>query len=108
MPVGDRLRQRGIALDQFRQEIEYSVRYANITIIKGLGASQYDISMVARRVAEVALRDERAVFPVGAHNSRYGVALSLPSVVGSARVCEVLWPEMSDEEARALELVPRP
>jgi L-lactate dehydrogenase len=103
MPVGDLLKQRGIAPDRFREEIEYSVRYANITIIEGLGASQYGIGMVAGRVAEVVLRDERAVFPVGAHNSRYGVALSLPSVVGSAGVCEVLWPEMSDEEARALE-----
>jgi malate/lactate dehydrogenase len=65
--------------DRFREEIEYSVRYANITIIEGLGASQYDIGMVAGRVAEVVLRGERAVFPVGAHNSRYGVALSLPA-----------------------------
>jgi L-lactate dehydrogenase len=59
--------------------------------------------MVAGRVAEVVLRDERAVFPVGAHNRRYGVALSLPSVVGNAGVCEVLWPEMSNDETRALE-----
>jgi L-lactate dehydrogenase len=59
--------------------------------------------MVAGRIAEVVLRDERAVFPVGAHNRRYGVALSLPSVIGNAGVCEVLWPEMSDDETRALE-----
>jgi L-lactate dehydrogenase len=49
------------------------------------------------------LRDERAVFPVGAHNPRYGVALSLPSVVGNAGITEVLWPEMSNDERRALE-----
>jgi L-lactate dehydrogenase len=103
MRVHDLLVQRGIALDEFRQEVERDVRYANITIIEGIGASQYGIGMVAGRVAEVVLRDERAVFPVGAHNSRYGVALSLPSVVGNAGVCEVLWPEMSSEETRALE-----
>lgn len=103
MRVRDLLVQRGIALDEFRRAVEHDVRYANITIIEGLGASQYGIGMVAGRVAEVVLRDERAVFPAGAHNSRYGVALSLPSVVGNAGVCEVLWPEMSDEEARALE-----
>ena len=59
--------------------------------------------MVAARVAEVVLRDERAVFPVGAHNARYGVALSLPSVVGRQGVVETFLPEMSDDETRALE-----
>jgi L-lactate dehydrogenase len=101
--VQDLLAQRGIALDEFRQAVEHDVRYANITIIEGIGASQYGIGMVAGRVTEVVLRDERAVFPVGAHNSRYGVALSLPSVVGNAGVHEMLWPEMSSEETRALE-----
>jgi L-lactate dehydrogenase len=101
--VQDLLAQRGIALDEFRQAVEHDVRYANITIIEGISASQYGIGMVAGRVTEVVLRDERAVFPVGAHNSRYGVALSLPSVVGNAGVHEMLWPEMSSEETRALE-----
>ena len=59
--------------------------------------------MVAARVAEVILRDERAVFPVGFHNERYDVALSLPSVVGREGVSEVIWPEMSPAEAAALE-----
>jgi L-lactate dehydrogenase len=103
MRVWDLLAQRGIALDEFRQEVEREVRYANITIIEGLGASQYGVGMVAGRVAEAVLRDERAVFPVGAHNPRYGVALSLPSIVGNAGITEVLWPEMSSDERRALE-----
>jgi L-lactate dehydrogenase len=103
MRVQDLLMQRGIVLDEFRQQVEREVRYANITIIEGSGASQYGVGMVAGRVAEAVLRDERAVFPVGVHNRRYGVALSLPSVVGNAGVCEVLWPEMSNDEMRALE-----
>jgi L-lactate dehydrogenase len=103
MRLRDLLGRRGIALDEFRQQVERDVRYANITIIDGIGASQYGIGMVAGRIAEVVLRDERAVFPVGAHNRRYGVALSLPSVIGNAGVCEILWPEMSDDETRALE-----
>jgi len=104
MRVQDMLAERGIGFDEFRQAIERDVRYANITIIEGIGASQYGIGMVAGRVAEVVLRDERAVFPVGSHNRRYGVTLSLPSVVGRAGVSEVFWPEMSLDEARALEL----
>jgi L-lactate dehydrogenase len=51
----------------------------------------------------VVLRDERAVVPVGSHNSRYDVTVSLPSVVGSSGINEVLWPEMSDDEKHALE-----
>jgi L-lactate dehydrogenase len=79
------------------------VRYANITIIEGIGASQYGVGMVAARVAEVVLRNERGVFPVGCYNARYGVALSLPSVVGRQGVAEAFLPEMSDGEKRALE-----
>ncbi len=103
MPVQEYLRQHKIGFDEFRKQIEGEVRFANITIIEGLGASQYGIGMVAGRVAEVVLRNERAVMPVGSHNARYGTTLSLPSVVGSAGVEEVLWPEMSSEEAEGLQ-----
>ena len=58
--------------------------------------------MVAARVAEAVYRDERAVFPVGSFNSRYEVALSLPSVVGRQGVVETFLPDMSDDEMRAL------
>jgi L-lactate dehydrogenase len=40
---------------------------------------------------------------LGAHNARYGVALSLPSVVGRQGVAETFLPEMSDDEMGALE-----
>jgi len=103
MRVQDMLAERRIGFDEFRQSVEHDVRYANITIIEGIGASQYGIGMVAGRVAEVVLRDERAVFPVGSHIGRFGITLSLPSVVGRSGVIEVLWPEMSEDEARALE-----
>jgi L-lactate dehydrogenase len=101
--VKEMLATRGIGFDSFRQEVEKEVRYANITIIEGIGASQYGVGMVAARVAEVVLRGERAVFPVGSHNVRYDVALSLPSVVGREGVSEVIWPAMSAEETQALE-----
>ena len=101
--VTEALARRKIAFDDFCRELEQEVRYANITIIEGIGASQYGVGMVAARVAEVILRDERAVFPAGFHNPRYGVALSLPSVVGHEGVAEVIWPEMSAEETAGLE-----
>ncbi|MFY9833533.1 MAG: hypothetical protein WAK66_12580 [Methylocystis sp.] len=78
------------------------MRYANITIIEGICASQYGVGMVAARVAEAVPRDERAVFPGGSFNSRHQVALSLPSVVGRQGVVETFLPDMSDDETRAL------
>ncbi len=103
MRVQDILAKREVGFEEFRKAVEHDVRFANISIIEGIGASQYGIGMVAGRVAEVVLRDEQAVFPVGSHIPRYGVALSLPSVVGRGGVTEVLWPEMSADETRAFE-----
>jgi len=103
MRVEDLLLSRRIALGEFRQAVEHDVPFANISIIEGIGASQYGIGMVAARLAEIVLRDERAVVPIGSHNARYNVTISLPSVVGSSGVSEVLWPEMSDDEKHALE-----
>jgi len=86
-----------------RQSIEQQVRFANIAIIEGTGASQYGIGMVCARIAEIVLRDERAVIPVGSFNPAYGVTLSLPSVVGRVGVERILEPSMSDEEKQALQ-----
>jgi len=59
--------------------------------------------MVSARVAEVILRDERAVFPAGSYNARFGTTVSLPSIVGRQGVLEVLEPAMFDEETQGLE-----
>jgi len=103
MRVEDLLISRQIALGELRQAVEHDVRFANISIIEGIGASQYGIGMVAARLAEIVLRDEREVVPIGSYNARYDVTVSLPSVLGSSGVNEVLWPEMSDDERHALE-----
>jgi L-lactate dehydrogenase len=41
--------------------------------------------------------------PIGTYNTKYGVTLSLPSVVGREGVNRILEPAMSDEERRALD-----
>jgi L-lactate dehydrogenase len=89
--------------EQLMQSIEREVRYANITIIEGNQASQYGIGMAAARIAEMVLRDERAVIPIGSYNAKYGVTLSLPSVIGREGVLEILEPAMSTEEREALD-----
>ena len=86
-----------------REELEREVRYANITVIEGIGASQYGIGMVSARLTEMILRDEGAVIPVGYYNPRFGVTLSLPSVLGREGVRRVLEPEMSAAEQQGLQ-----
>lgn len=86
-----------------REEIEREVRYANITVIEGIGASQYGIGMVSARLTEMVLRDERAVIPIGCYNPTFGVTLSLPSVIGREGVHRLIEPEMSAAEQQGLQ-----
>jgi L-lactate dehydrogenase len=102
VPIADALAQLGSWTDESRRAIEQDVRYANIAIIEGNGASLYGIGMVSARIAEMILRDERAVAPVGCYSERYGVTLSLPTVVGRAGAARVLAPKLSDDEEEAL------
>jgi L-lactate dehydrogenase len=91
------------AAAELRASIEQEVRYANITIIEGNQASQFGIGMVAARIAEMVLRDERAVIPIGSYHPRYGVTLSFPSVVGRQGVVRILEPDISEEERQGLQ-----
>jgi L-lactate dehydrogenase len=103
VPVRKLIEARGEKLADVRSGLEKDVRYANITIIEGNNASQFGIGMVSARIAEMVLRDERAVIPIGSFNRKLGVTLSLPSVVGRAGVTEILEPEMSAEERQGLD-----
>jgi L-lactate dehydrogenase len=102
-PVIEALAQRDLAIDSFRRSVESDVRFANIAIIEGNDASQYGIGMVSARIAEIVLRDERAVIPIGYYNPAYGVTLSLPAIVGRPGVVRVLEPAMSADERQALQ-----
>jgi L-lactate dehydrogenase len=102
-PVLDALPQRDLPIENFRRSIERDVRYANIAIIEGNDASQYGIGMVSARIAEIVLRDEQAVIPIGCYNPAYGVTLSLPAIVGRQGVIRVLEPAMSAYERQALQ-----
>jgi L-lactate dehydrogenase len=101
-PLLDALAQRNILAEQFRQSIEQEVRFANISIIEGNNASQFGIGMVSARIAEIVLRNERAVIPVGCFNPKYGATISLPSILGRDGVAQILEPEMSEDEQSAL------
>ena len=89
--------------DEFRRDIEQQVRFANIAIIEGIGASQHGIGMASARIVEIILRDARTVIPIGAYQPRYGVTLSLPSILGRDGVVQIFEPAMTAEERQALQ-----
>jgi L-lactate dehydrogenase len=101
VPVSKLIEERGETLDGVRKQVEQNVRYANITIIEGNDASQFGIGIVSARIAEMVLRDERAVIPIGSYHERFGVTLSLPSIVGRGGAVRAFEPEMSPEEQQA-------
>jgi L-lactate dehydrogenase len=101
--VSDLVKRRGESMEALCKEIEDEVRNANLTIIEDNGASQYGIGIVSARITEAILRNEKAVFPVGFYNPKYGVTLSLPSIVGASGVVRVLEPDFTGEERRALQ-----
>ena len=103
IPVLDLLGENGRPLHTVREDIEQSIRYANITIIEGTGASQYGIGAVSARLVEAVLRDERAVLPVAAYNPDFDVTLSLVSVLGAGGVVQMYQPRMTPEERTALD-----
>ncbi|HVC72336.1 MAG TPA: lactate dehydrogenase [Mycobacteriales bacterium] len=103
IPVLDLLRDGDQPLDEVREQIENDIRYANITIIEGTGASQYGIGAVSARLAEAVLRDEGAVLPVAAYSPAYDVTLSLVSVLGAGWVQQMHEPAMTSDERAALE-----
>ena len=102
VPISKLIEERGERVDEVRKQVEENVRYANITIIDGNDASQFGIGIVAPRIAEMVLRDERAAIPIGSCNDRFGVTLSLPSIVGRGGVVRSFEPEMSPAEQQAL------
>jgi L-lactate dehydrogenase len=102
-PIFVSLQHTDLRRVDFQQGVEREVRYANIAIIEGIGASQYGIGMVSARIAEIILRDERAVIPIGSYNPKYGVTLSMPSIVGRTGVVRIVEPDMSGEEQNAVQ-----
>ena len=101
-PLRECLSRASQGWDEFRRDIEQQVRFANIAIIEGIGASQHGIGMVSARIAEIILSDERTVIPIGSYQPQYGATLSLPSLLGRDGVIETFEPEMSTEEREAL------
>ena len=90
------------------REIAERVRTAAYEIIRRKGATNHAIGLVTAALLRWTLRGERRVLTVsrvqdGSALGLRDVALSLPTVVGTAGATDVVVPDMDDTEAAALE-----
>jgi L-lactate dehydrogenase len=102
-PVVPSLLPNGVSAEAFCNDVENDVRYANIDIIEGTGASQLGIGVVSARIVEIVGRDEDVIIPIGSYQQEYGVTLSLPSRIGRNGAERVFMPPLAANEAHALD-----
>jgi L-lactate dehydrogenase len=92
---------------QREPQLAEEVRTAAYEIIRRKGATNHAIGLVTAELLRCLLRDERRLLTVsrvqeGALGLR-GVALSLPTIVGSEGAAQVVEPALDPEEREALE-----
>jgi L-lactate dehydrogenase len=100
--VTDLIADLRINIEKFKDEVQQAVRYANIQIIKGTGASQHGIGTVTARIVEAMLRDEHLVEPIGSFQADFGLTLSFPGRITARGVAGVPRPSLSAQEADGL------
>jgi len=101
-PILPSMLPNGVSADSFRRDVEEDVRYANINIIEGTGASQLGIGVVTARIVEMVEHEEAGVVPIGSYREEFDVTLSLPSQIGRNGVVRAVKPPLAPDEARAL------
>jgi len=83
--------------------LAHDVKTAAYRVIEGKGATNYAIGLSGARIAEAVINDEGAILPVSSVLDDYrgvsGVALSVPSIVGSDGVSGLIDVPFSVHEA---------
>ena len=97
---------RQVFTDEVLASITDDVVNAAYKVIEGKGATNYAIGLAGTRIVEAVFQAENAVLPVsallrGAHGIS-GVALSLPSIVGSGGVYKMLEMPLDEQESALL------
>ncbi len=104
MPIKEFCAARNIEWsDPIQQKISDNVRKAAYHIIQGKGATYYGIGAILANITERILRDQRAILTVSETIDEYGVALSLPRLVGGDGVIGNIGLSMNEEEKNLLQ-----
>lgn len=89
------------------EKLYEDVRDSAYAIIERKGATYYGIAMAVARIAECIVKNEHAVLPVSAvlegEYGLFGLALSIPSVVGKNGIEKVLEIPLDEKESKALQ-----
>lgn len=106
------LRVGGQALELFAPgsidgpRLATDVRDAGYDIIAGKGHTSFGIATAAVRICEAIVRDERVILPVSSLlTGQFGISglyLSLPCLVGAEGIEQILVPELTEVETKAL------
>lgn len=98
--------QKGAPCAGNKSALEDEVKNAAYDIIGKKGATYYGIAAAVRRICESIVRDEHSIMPVSTLVSgHYGlddVYISVPAVIGSDGVEDILDINLNDEENEAL------
>ncbi|GAA4283323.1 L-lactate dehydrogenase [Brevibacterium daeguense] len=101
--VLDLIAETGEDVADVQDRIREAVKYSNISIIEGIGASQHGIGAVVAQIAEAIVDDSHAIMHVASHHERYGTFIGLPTVLGRTGVVRILEPELTEEEQALLD-----
>lgn len=106
MEMENYCRTCGTCEGKCKQEIFEEVRNAAYHIIERKGATYFAVALTVQRIVEAILRDENSILTVSSLiEDLYGlnnVCLSLPTIVNSAGIKEVLNIKLNAEETQAL------
>lgn len=104
MPLNEFCAARSIQWsEEIKNTITENIRKAAYHIIQGKGATYYGIGAVLASITERIIRDQRAILTVSATIGEYGVALSLPRLVGGDGILAEIGLSMNEDEKRLLQ-----
>lgn len=104
VPLFDFCRMRGHThYEEASREIEANVRNSAYEIIKRKKATYYGIAMSVKRICEAIIRDEKSVLPVSSFIKEFGVALSMPAIVGKDGIEDLIPVQLNDDEKAKLQ-----
>lgn len=101
--VIDLIEESGWDVAEVQDRIREAVKYSNISIIEGIGASQHGIGAVVAQIAEAIADDSHVIMPVATYREEYDTFVGLPTVLGRGGAVRVLTPEVTAQEQEELE-----
>ena len=103
LPIEEFMAARKLPWDEdIMAEIDQGTRAAAAAIIAGKRATYYGIGAALARITEAVILNRRSILTVSGPTP-YGIAMSLPRIVGRGGIEDTLLPQLTEQETRQLE-----